>query len=262
MTHAHALQLQEKGYCIIPDLVSPLGLDLLKEGLEVSFKKHREIQIKNGNDIVTDGVALHVVLDHPIFLEFLNYLFIQSGLGEFLRTEYFKSKFILNSMSGLNNLPNKPNFSSIIHRDLRFYTGDLPLMINALVMVDDFTEDNGPTLLLPYSHLFEDKPTDEEFHKDAIKAIGKAGSVLLFNANVWHCSSLNTTDKGRIGLPITLTKSQMKQLLDYPRALGYDKKDTFSPEMQQLLGYDARVPANLDEWYQPADKRFYKKNQD
>jgi hypothetical protein len=28
------------------------------------------------------------------------------------------------------------------------------------------------------------------------------------------------------------------------------------------LGYHSRVPASLDEWYQPEDKRFYKKNQD
>lgn len=262
MTQSDSVQLKNEGYCIIPNWVSLLGLDLLKEGLEKSFKKHRQIQIDNGNDIVTEGVALHILLDDPVFVEFLEYLFIQSGLGEWLRTNYFKSTFILNSISGLNNLPNQPNFSSIIHRDLRFYTGEIPVMINALVMVDNFTEDNGPTLLLPHSHLSETKPSDQYFHQHAIKATGKAGSILLFNANVWHCSSLNTSDKGRRAIPITLTKSLIKQLLDYPRALGYDKKETFSPAMQQLLGYDSRVPANLEDWYQPADKRFYKKNQD
>lgn len=54
----------------------------------------------------------------------------------------------------------------------------------------------------------------------------------------------------------------MKQLLDYPRAIGYDKIDQFNPKLQQLLGYHSRVPASLNEWYQPEDKRFYKKNQD
>jgi hypothetical protein len=32
--------------------------------------------------------------------------------------------------------------------------------------------------------------------------------------------------------------------------------------MQQFLGYHSRVPASLNEWYQPEDKRYYKKNQD
>ena len=54
----------------------------------------------------------------------------------------------------------------------------------------------------------------------------------------------------------------MKQLLDYPRALGYDKMDSFTYEMQQFLGYHSRVPSSLNEWYQPEENRFYKKYQD
>jgi ectoine hydroxylase-related dioxygenase (phytanoyl-CoA dioxygenase family) len=254
--------LKNKGYCILSEFIPEWAIDMLKEPLENSFDKHRKIQIDNGNDIITEGVALHLLLDDFLFIEFLEYLFFTLGLSDFVKENYFKSNFILNSFSGLNNLPNQLNFSSIIHRDLRFYTGQIPIMINALIMIDDFTENNGPTLLLPYSHLDECKPTDEYFHRNAIKAIGKVGSILLFNANVWHASSLNMSNKGRRALPITLTKSLIKQLLDYPRALGYDKKDTLNPDMQQLLGYHARVPANLDEWYQPFDKRFYKKNQD
>jgi hypothetical protein len=54
----------------------------------------------------------------------------------------------------------------------------------------------------------------------------------------------------------------MKQLLDYPRALGYDKMDLFTYEMQRFLGYHSRVPSSLNEWYQPEENRFYKKYQD
>jgi len=262
MTESHSIQLKEQGYCIIPNLISLREIEVLKLALNDSFNKHRQIQTSNGNDIITEGVALHLLLDNPYYIFFLEWLILYSGLGEFIKNNYFKSNFILNSFSGLNNLPNQPNFSSIVHRDLRFYTGEIPVMINTLVMVDDFTEDNGPTLLLPKSHLNESKPTDEYFHQHAIKAIGKAGSVLLFNANVWHASSLNISNKDRRAIPITFTKSLIKQLLDYPRALGYDKMETFSESMQQILGYHARVPADLNEWYQPFDKRFYKKNQD
>jgi hypothetical protein len=50
--------------------------------------------------------------------------------------------------------------------------------------------------------------------------------------------------------------------MDYPRCLGYVSKNYWSKEMAQLIGFDSRVPANLQEWYQPFDKRFYKKEQD
>jgi ectoine hydroxylase-related dioxygenase (phytanoyl-CoA dioxygenase family) len=261
MTH-HAIMLRHEGYCIIPNAINDIVVARLNSALELSFRRHREIQLYNNNDIATEGVALHILLDHPVFAKFLEILMFDLGLYSFLEENYFKSKFILNSMSGLNNLPNQPNFSSIVHRDLRFYTGEIPVMINALIMLDDFTHMNGPTLLLPASHLDEDKPTDEYFHNNAIRALGKAGDILLFNANVWHASSVNKSDAGRRAIPITFTKSLIKQLLDYPRALGYDKMETFSEPMQQILGYHSRVPANLDEWYQPFDKRFYKKNQD
>ena len=51
-------------------------------------------------------------------------------------------------------------------------------------MVDDFTIENGGTYLLPFSHLNESKPTDEEFFKNAIQAVGNKGDMLVFNANV------------------------------------------------------------------------------
>ena len=86
--------------------------------------------------------------------------------------------------------------------------------------------------------------------------------MLIFNSNVWHSSAPNKTQKDRRAIPITVSRSFMKQLLDYPRAIGYNKIDEFNLSLQQLLGYHSRVPASLDEWYQPEDKRFYKKNQD
>jgi ectoine hydroxylase-related dioxygenase (phytanoyl-CoA dioxygenase family) len=254
-------KLEIEGYCCIQNMIDDKWLSLLLDALQRSFEQHRQIQINNGNDIQTEGVALHVILSDEIFIEFLDEL-IKMGFIDDLKTNYFKSNFILNSFSGLDNMPNQLNFSSIVHRDLRFYTADVPIMLNMLVMLDDFTEMNGPTLLLPYSHKKEEKPTDEYFHENAIKITGKKGDVLIFNSNVWHASSLNRTEKSRRALPLTFTKSLIKQLLDYPRALGYDRMDMFNDNLRQLLGYHARVPANLEEWYQPFENRFYKKNQD
>ena len=127
---------------------------------------------------------------------------------------------------------------------------------------NNFTIENGGTYLLPYSHLEEKKPTENDFFNNAIQATGVSGDLLVFNSNVWHASAPNKTQGDRRAIPITVSRSFMKQLLDYPRAIGYEKMDSFSFEMQQLLGYHSRVPASLDEWYQPEAKRFYKKNQD
>jgi ectoine hydroxylase-related dioxygenase (phytanoyl-CoA dioxygenase family) len=261
MKAENIIELKEQGYTIIRNLIEEDLLDLLRNALDEAFIEHRQTQLSNNNDIKTNGVALHVLLSNPIFIEFLEEL-EKKNFFTFLSETFFNSKCIINSFSGLNNLPNQPNFSAVVHRDLRFYSGDVPIMLNCLLMVDDFTIENGGTYLLPYSHLKEEKPSDEEFFKNAIQAVGKKGDMIIFNANVWHSSAPNTTQGDRRAIPITVSKSFMKQLLDYPRAIGYDRMDEFSLELQQLLGYHSRVPASLDEWYQPEDKRFYKKNQD
>jgi ectoine hydroxylase-related dioxygenase (phytanoyl-CoA dioxygenase family) len=84
--------------------------------------------------------------------------------------------------------------------------------------------------------------------------------VVVFNSNLWHAAGANTTSTARRALTIAFTKPFIKQQLDYPRALGYERQD-FSPTVRQLLGYNARVPASLDEWYQPPEKRMYKSDQ-
>ena len=261
MNKEEVLQLKNSGYVILKNKIPNILLDKLRFSIDQSFIEHRKIQIKNNNDILTEGVALHVLLSDTIFLDLLQFL-QKDGFIENIQQHYFKSKCILNSLSALNNLPNKPNFSSTIHRDLRFYSGTFPIMLNCLIMIDDFTIENGGTYLLPESHLQEKKPSDQEFFSQAIQATGNKGDILIFNANVWHASAPNRTQEDRRAVPITLSKSFMKQLLDYPRAIGYDRINEFSEEMQQLLGYYSRVPASLDEWYQPADSRFYKKDQD
>jgi ectoine hydroxylase-related dioxygenase (phytanoyl-CoA dioxygenase family) len=111
------------------------------------------------------------------------------------------------------------------------------------------------------SHRSADKPSDEQFFKNAARAVGSAGSVVIFNSNLWHAAGANTTRAARRALTIVFTKPFMKQQLDYPRALGYDRASEFSEPVRQVLGYNARVPSSLDEWYQPPEKRLYQRNQ-
>jgi len=254
-------ELKSLGYTVVPSQVNQDWLNILSVEMDKAFAEHREIQIRNGNDITTEGVALHALLSSDKFIDFL-YTLLDNGFVKSLQESFFGGKCILNSFSALNNLPNQPNFSAKVHRDLRFYSGEFPMMLNCLIMVDDFTIENGGTYLLPKSHLEERKPSDEEFFANAIQAVGKAGDILVFNANVWHASAPNKTQNGRKAIPFTISKSFMKQLLDYPRAIGYDKMNLFREDMQQLLGYHSRVPASLNEWYMGEEDRYYKKDQD
>ena len=168
---------------------------------------------------------------------------------------------MLNTFGGVLNLPGNVAYVGHVHRDLRTFCGDLNLMAQLLVMLDDFTEENGATYFMSGSHRSADRPPDDEFFANATRAVGPAGSVVLFNSNMWHAAGVNRTDRKRRGLTLAFTKPFIKPQFDYPRALGYDAGGQFPEALRQVLGYNARVPASLDEWYQPPDKRMYRPGQ-
>jgi hypothetical protein len=49
--------------------------------------------------------------------------------------------------------------------------------------------------------------------------------------------------------------------MDWPRFLPPEAEAELTPGARQLLGYDARVPASLDEYYQPPERWTFKPDQ-
>lgn len=254
-------ELKEKGYTLIPSYFNITFCEKINEAIEKSYELCRTIQIENGVDDVTDGTVHHLLATgDPVFVELLNEI-TKNELYSFIKA-FFGGNFILNGYGGVKNLKSKPSYVANIHRDIRFFSGDFPLMLNMLIMLDDFTLENGATYLLPKSHLSDEKPNADLFYEKAERAVGKRGDVLLFNSNLWHAAGINTTDMERRAITITFTKPFMKQQLDYPRSIGYDKMNSLKQELQQVIGFYSRTPSNLKEWYQKPENRFYRPHQD
>lgn len=243
------------GWVVIENV---LPEDLTRRLREDSYKAYdirKAIQQKNGLVTNMDGTVHHTV-DQPAFIDFLQQLYCDDFI-----LDYFGGPYILNSFGAIINIPNKPSYVCNIHRDVRTFSGNTNTMLNMLVMLDDFTLENGATYVLNGSHKVEARPSDETFFQQSDRITGKAGSILLFNSNLWHAAGENTSGKDRCALTLTFTKPYMKQQMDYPRFLGYHEGDRFSERLQQVLGYHSRTPENLDEWYQPPHKRMYRPGQ-
>jgi hypothetical protein len=236
-------------------------VDKINQSLARIYELCRKIQVKNGIDAVTDGTVHHLIASNEmVYIKLIDKI-CQSEIFNFIK-DYFNGNFILNSYGGVINLPERPSYVTNIHRDIRFFSGEFPLMLNMLIMLDDFTLENGATYLLTGSHKKDEKPTDKEFYENSYRALGKRGDILFFNSNLWHAAGINKTDQKRRAITITLTKPFMKQQLDYPRAIGYDKLEKMGSHLQQIIGYFSRTPSNLDEWYQKPETRFYRPGQD
>ena len=95
MKKENIIELKEQGYTIVRNLVNENLLDLLRDALDKSFIEHREIQLNNHNDIQTNGVALHVLLSNPIFINFLEEI-QNKKFFEFLSESFFNGKCIIN----------------------------------------------------------------------------------------------------------------------------------------------------------------------
>ena len=129
----------------------------------------------------------------------------------------------MNSVGGLKHVgATKDNYAHVtrFHRDVRTYSSHLTLMMNVLIMLEDFTVENGATRLLPGSHKQKDKPPEKVFLNDAIHITGSAGSVLLFDSNVWHSASPNLDGSTRAAITLSYTRPFVKQQMDYCHLVG------------------------------------------
>lgn len=248
--------IHERGWIVIENAVDTRLVDRMADDLVECYQTCRSYQVKNHIDNVTAYTLHHLVGQSPSFLEYLNTMTVAP-----LIEAYFGGKYILNSFGGAINTARATSYAQNIHRDIRSFSGDLRLMLNTLVMLDDFTPDNGSTWLMTGSHTHAAKPSEEEFMDKAEQAIGPKGSVLLFNSNLWHRGGNNNTDHQRRSVTPMYTKPFFKPQFDYCRAIGYENVEKMSEHTKQVLGYYSRIPASLDEWYQPPEKRTYRPDQ-
>ena len=255
-----AKDLSENGWFIAHDFILDENfISSVKNALASCSKSCRQIQIKNGIGDNNEGTTHHLIGQHPIFLELLDNFVAE--FNEFFE-EFFAGKYILNAFGGNFLDKGVKSYASEIHRDVRTFSADTNLMINTLIMLDDFTEENGATYLLSKSHFQKDKPSKEEFYNKSHRAIGKKGSIVFWHSNLWHAAGENKTDKERTSVTPMFTKPFLKPQFDYVNAVGIENVLKHNEKLQQVLGYFSRIPATLDQWYQPKEARFYRPNQE
>jgi Phytanoyl-CoA dioxygenase (PhyH) len=253
--------LSFKGYTIIPSFLDEGFTHELKESMSRSYDLCKSIQVRNGIDATTDGTVHHLIASGDKIYSDLIDRICRSDIFKFIQ-DYFGGNYIINSYGGVINLPLGCSYVTNMHRDIRFFSGGFPLMLNMLVMLDDLTPENGALYLLAGSHEKGDRPVVEKFFKESDRAAGKKGDILFFNSNLWHAAGINNTQQETKEITITFTKPFMKQQFDYSRSFGYDNLKKMSTEAQQIIGYFARTPSTLEEWYQKPENRFYRPGQD
>jgi hypothetical protein len=242
-----------RGWARYPAVVAPNLLPALREELDSLYDEWRTLQLRNGIGAGTDGTLHHIAGRGGAVDRFLAALPLDEAITDFLGGRY-----ILNACGGFLNRPDSGTYVGRIHRDVRGYSAPYALMLNMLVMLDDFTEANGASWMLSGSHRHPDRPSDEVFAAHAERNTGRAGDVVLFDSHLWHSAGVNRTGAPRRALTISYSRPFVKPQMDYARMLAEAPRDE---AMRQLLGYNARVPDSLDAYYQPPERRPYRGDQ-
>ena len=247
----HVQQFDELGYTLLEQIVADddrLALRAATEdALERDWERCRHLPGKQR------FIVLDLVQYDPVFRRFLENAAINAVFDRLLSPHWTLYSFTSTVLHPRDN-----PYTCDMHTDtIRFIPGYVTSALVTLAL-DDFTADNGATWFLPGSHRVETRPTDEEFRSGAVQAVRRAGDAVVFHPRVWHAGGLNTTSRSRFGLTVYGCRPWMKQRFDFPRLLESCDLRELGSIGRRILGFEARVPTSLEEFYRLPDDRLYK----
>ena len=235
--------LKNDGYVIIRNLVCGENLKTLRHELDSYFQKTPTSEgvfwgnsTKRMGRIFSKSKQSRQLATHPVILEIMNAI-----LGPYCE------RIQINLTQAIQIAPGE--YEQTLHRDdelFPFPKADAEFMVNAMWAIDDFTEENGGTIVWPGSHRFE---TQRQVPKnELVPAIMKSGSVLIWLGSTQHAGGANKTKLPRAGLTISYCLGWLRQAENQYLAYPPNVAKHFSEQLQDLIGYKVHRP-NLG-WYE------------
>jgi ectoine hydroxylase-related dioxygenase (phytanoyl-CoA dioxygenase family) len=254
--------LKHRGFAIVTNVVGYELLDATRSAMyRVQAKILEEIGAERLHTAGELGVLRLMLKHEPVFFRFLEIPEILAIVDQTVSETailHLQNGFILPTFPK-GETPRLPQVR--FHQDFPRVLNGYLLSVNILIAVDAFSRENGGTLVVPGTHQKQTPPLASFMEEYAIPAECPAGSMLVFDSTLWHAAGPNRSDHDRLAINHQFTRSYLKQQIDYIRALHSDVVLQQPPRTQQLLGWFTRVVTSLDEYYQPEEKRLYRRGQ-
>ncbi len=222
--------LVEHGYAVMADVLEPATVAALRDSVEQISARERadgSAWFSHGNQrifmLLNRGHQFVSLAEHPVALAAA-----ENVLGPHL---------LLSSITA--NIACPQNSAQQLHADQQYVHEPWPhpLTVQAVWMLDDFTEANGATRVVPGSHLWGRTPAGPE--PPSVRLLGRAGSVGFLDGRVWHGTSPNqTATERRRGIFAYYCAPYIRQQENVFRSLDPAVRRGLSARMRALLGYD------------------------
>jgi ectoine hydroxylase-related dioxygenase (phytanoyl-CoA dioxygenase family) len=234
LTGPDKARLDRDGFLPLPGILDAGQLQAIRrrlaelsaaEGQQAGAEVHQEEGTDRLADLVNKDPVFDVCFTHPKILAAMAHV-----LGD----------FTLSSLNARAALPG--HGQQRLHADWGVaVTPGNYRVCNSIWLIDDFTQANGPTRVVPGSHRSARLPREvmaDPFgpHPDEIKVLGEAGTVVIFNSHLWHGGTRNVTDRPRRALHSYFCRRGLKQQLDQRACVRPETLARLSPAARYILG--------------------------
>lgn len=238
-------QVHRHGFAIVPNVLDPAAIRRVLEGMGPFFESSHRLwekkrQQQEGIDVRADAKqTIHIqnilAKETQVIQETATNRVLRAVVAGVLSKD-----FILNA--GLIAMDPDPGCAPQgLHRDDGFWPmprPHLPLVLTCAIALDPFTKENGGTLLIPGSHIWEESRTPDAGYAETIVAEMPVGSMLIWDGAIFHAGGGNgTRDQRRRTLTLNYTRGWLRTQFNQFLSVSREAVLSMPPELQADLGY-------------------------
>ena len=246
--------LETRGYSLVEGFLPLVACDLLKQALVQALEEYTPAGSERSH---LDRYLIHDLLARQaLFGQLIEDPRLQQLVAPLLGPHWIMYAFTSSSLP-----PGESNYGARVHVDSPRSFNPHVFNLGLMWALDGFTKENGGTFLLPGSQNSSNTPDAAYFERNCIQIECPKGSVVVFNARVFHRAGHNSTREWRHALTMNACRSFMKPRLDWVRLIPKALLDSLGPQARRLVGFDTRLPTSMEEFFLPDEQRLYKPDQ-
>jgi hypothetical protein len=149
--------------------------------------------------------------------------------------------YLLSALQAINIQPGET--PQLPHHDDGFYPikrPRAPLAAATIWAIDDFTADNGATVVIPGSHRWGKRRPSSDDH--ALPVVMPAGSCVFFVGTLWHGGGANTTTHERLAVTAQYCQPWLRPMEAFTLSVSRKIARTVSDDIRRMLGYSIHPP--------------------